>query len=139
MDIGKIANIYQNTHYGYDYSIDIFDIKNDAIKFIVCILLFKLCIFGFLDILLATYVNIIIINKNWQFTYIKNIFGERIHHYLKMVRFGSKSNNLFIKIILISIIIVCIFCIFGELFFINYIDIITKDFLDTLKLEGIIK
>lgn len=42
-----------------------------------------------------TFINILIIDKNWQFTYIKNIFGERFHfYYMKMLRFGSKSNNL---------------------------------------------
>lgn len=139
-DFGRITNVYQNTNYGYNYSIDIFNHMDNPIVFVFCILLFKLSIFGLLDILLVTYINITIINQNWEFTYIKNIFGERIHHYyMKMIRFGSKSNNLFIKIVLITIILTCILSILSELFLIYNIDGITEMLIHSLKSEGIIK
>lgn len=70
--------------------------------------------------------NTKIINNKWEFTYIKYILGEYYSYFDKILKFTSKSNELWMLFGWILLILACIFSTCIAFFLINYIDIITE-------------
>jgi hypothetical protein len=109
----------------------ILEVLNGNFIIHVCILIF---IWGLVTLLIANK----IVNKEWGLTFMKTIFGERIHKFIiKCYNFTSKSNNFFIVYGIIFLIISNIIALIISVFLISFIDTITKMVLSSLNSDNV--
>lgn len=86
-----------------------------------------ICILYFIWIIFILYISNKVVNIDWKLTYIKNRFGDRVHYYImKHLTYTSKSNNFFIVLGILLLIISSIYGLFLAKFLINNIDIISE-------------
>jgi hypothetical protein len=112
-DPGSFTNVPSMIDENKDF-IAIMDVLNGN-------LIIHICILGFIWCIACLFVANKIVNKQWELRYIKNIFGQRIHAMVvKSFHFTSKSNNLFIGLCVISIILSNVIAFIISLFFIGY-------------------
>jgi hypothetical protein len=136
--IDIISQIYQNStsrsvvnYQGLDDSVNHI---GEIMKFLYSNLLFSICIFYALDLLIVLYINTKIINNKWDLSFIKNIFGESFYKYfMKALSFGSKSNELWIFIGWTILVIATLFSVFAAYFLIKHIDLLTELYLHFKK------
>ena len=90
-------------------------------------LILSTCILYLLLGLAILYISTKVANKNWSLTFIKNIFGKRFHSLLiKFLSFTSKSNEIWMIIIWILLVIACLGTTFIAHLLIMYIDVISE-------------
>ena len=90
-------------------------------------LILNICMLYLLIALAVLYISTKVANKNLNLTFFKNIFGQRFHYLLiKLLSFTSKSNEIWMIIIWILLIIACAGTTFIAHFMIVYIDVISE-------------
>lgn len=77
--------------------------------------------------LAVLYISNKVANKKWNLTFIKKIFGERFHSlFVKLITFTSKSNEIWMIIIWILLVIACIGTTGIAHFLIMYLEVISE-------------
>lgn len=130
-DIDIISRIYQeNTNRSVVNYSGLDSSRNhveETMKLLYANIVASGCIFYGLYLLIALFINTKIINNKWEFAFIKRIFGSRYHRYfIKALTYTSKSNELWMYIILTILLVGGLLLIFMGYFLINNIDLITE-------------
>nr|YP_009364334.1 hypothetical protein [Ophiocordyceps sinensis]ARF03400.1 hypothetical protein [Ophiocordyceps sinensis]QDH07248.1 hypothetical protein [Ophiocordyceps sinensis] len=86
----------------------------------------------FIWAILILYISNKVVKNDWKLIYIKNMFGERIHSFVtKSFTYTSKSNNFFIVLGWILLILSSIYSLYIANFLVNNIDIISEIVLES--------
>jgi hypothetical protein len=87
----------------------------------------QFCILYLLWALLILYLANKVIEKKWDLTFIKNIFGERIYSFIiKLLTYTSKSNDIWIIVIFILLFCFSLASWYFSPFTLSNIDIISE-------------
>lgn len=132
-DIDIISSIYQSSTntsvVNYNKLDSSFNEKNETIIFLYANLVLSCCILYSLILLIALYMNTKIINNKWNLSFIENIFGKRYYYYfIKLLTCTSKTNELWMFIGFIILIIASLISIFIGYFLISHLDLISELF-----------
>lgn len=114
-DIDIISQIYQNstsisTIKAYNNLHHSGDEVDKTLEFLTVNMLFSISILFSSYLLMVLHLNTKIINNKWEFTYIKYILGEYYYcnYFIKLLKYTSKSNGLWMIILSILLIIACL-------------------------------
>ena len=77
--------------------------------------------------LLVIYIANRVVENKWDLTFIKNIFGVKVHSFvIKSLTYTSKSNNIWLMVIFILLFISTLASLYFSYFILNNIDIISE-------------
>jgi hypothetical protein len=100
---------------------------NDVISLLNLNVLLHYCTLYLIFCLMILVLSNQVVNKNWKLILIKGILGDNLHKIiLKGLKVTSKSNNIFIFLSSISIIISCIGTLSVSIFILNNIELISQ-------------
>lgn len=86
----------------------------------------QFCILYLIWALLIIYIANKVVENKWNLTFIKNIFGERIHYFvIKSFTYTSKFNNAWLMVIFILLFSSSLASLYFSYFILNNIDIIS--------------
>lgn len=87
----------------------------------------QFCILYLLGALLVIYIANRVVENKLNFTFIKNIFGERIYYLvLKSLTYANKTNKIWLMVIFILLYISSLASLYFSYFILNHIDIISE-------------